>query len=197
MSSFSPTTRPRPIVLALLGAASCAACCALPLAAGIVGAGALGAAAFTLEWLGLGLLAAAVVIVIVGRLRRRQQCATACVVDGGCGCAPSISEQARDLGCTLSDSEMPARGESFRALFERGLVRREASADRAVWSFAWSDELERDVRELAAAEQGCCSFWIFDIRRDGEELRWEARVPPDRASAIDMLDSIARAAQHR
>lgn len=50
------------------------------------------------------------------------------------------------------------------------------------------------MRALAAAEQGCCSFWRFDLRRSGDELRWEAEVPPDRTEAIAMLDSIAASA---
>jgi hypothetical protein len=107
-----------------------------------------------------------------------------------------MAEQARDLGCTLPDAEMPGRGEAFRALFSRGLLRREVSAERAAWTFSWSADLERDARALAAAEQGCCSFWIFDIQRIGDELRWQAQVPPDRANAIQLLDAIARSVQH-
>jgi hypothetical protein len=186
----------RPRVLARFGAAACAACCALPLAAGIVGAGGLGAAAVALEWLGAGLLAAAVVA-FVARRRRRPGGAAACRVDGSCGCGPDLAPRAREVGCTLPDAELPGRGEAFRTLFGRGLLRREVGADRAVWTFAWSADLERDLRALAAAEQGCCAFWRFDIQRVGDELRWAARVPPDRASAIEMLDAIARGPQHR
>lgn len=189
----------RPPLLAVLGAGACAACCALPLAAGVFGAGAVGAAAFALEWLGAGLLVAAAVAFVVVRLRRRRPAceATACAVDGSCGCGPALAAQARDLGCTLPAAEMPGRGEAFRALFQRGLRRRVVGADRSVWTFTWSAELERDARALAAAEQRCCSFWRFEIRRVGDELRWEAQVPPERAPAIAMLDAIARSTQHR
>lgn len=89
---------------------------------------------------------------------------------------------------------MPDRGEEFRRLFARGLKHREVEGARAVWTFAWTPELERDARARAAAEQGCCSFWSFDLRRSGGDLRWEARVPPDRIEAIAMLDSIAASA---
>jgi mercuric ion transport protein len=184
----------RPGLLALLGAGACVACCALPVAAGIIGAGVLGTAAVALEWLGLGLLAAAAVVFAVARLRRRSS--PACAVDGGCGCGPGLAGRARDLGCTLPDAEVPGRGEAFAALFRRGLRDRTVGPHRAVWTFAWSAELERDARALAAAEQGCCSFWRFDIQRVGDELRWEAQVPADRAPAIAMLDAIAGSAQH-
>lgn len=191
------TTSPfRPRFLALLGVGACAACCALPLAAGIVGAGALGAAAVALEWLGAGLLVAAAVGFVVARRRRPPGEAAACAVDGSCGCGPDLAARARDLGCTLPDAEMPGRGEAFRDVFRRGLRRRDVGVDRAVWAFAWSADLERDLRALAAAEQGCCSFWRFDIERVDDELRWAAQVPPERASAIEMLDAIARSTQH-
>jgi hypothetical protein len=153
-------------------------------------------AASALEWLGAGLLAAAAVAFVAAWWRRRPACETSCPADTTCGCAPSMAAQARRLGCTLPDAEMLSRGEAFQAIFRRGLLRREVNVGRAVWSFAWSAELERDVRDLAAAEQGCCSFWRFEIRREGAELHWEASVPPERASALEMLDSFARSTQH-
>lgn len=197
MTRASSPFRPHPRILAFLGVGACAACCALPLAAGLIGAGALASAAFALESLGAALLVAAAVVAVVSWLRRRTTAPQpACAVDGGCGCGPSMAEQARAFGCTLPDAEMPGRGEAFRALFSRGLRRREVGVDRAVWTFAWSADLERDARALAAAEQGCCSFWTFEIQRIGDELRWQAQVPADRANAIQLLDAIARSVQH-
>jgi len=80
---------------------------------------------------------------------------------------------------------------STTKLFARGLLRRDVDGARAVWTFAWSPDLERDARALVAAEQGCCTFWHFNLRRNGDELRWEPTVPLDRVEAITMLDSIA------
>jgi len=105
-----------------------------------------------------------------------------------------MEERAVSVGCTLPREDMRERGEEFRRLFARGLKRREADGSRVVWTFAWTHELERDARALAKTEQGCCSFWSFDVRRSGDELHWEAKVPPDRIEAIAMLDSIAAAA---
>jgi hypothetical protein len=190
----------RPRTPLLLGAAACAACCALPVAAFAIGAGAATSAAVLLEPLAAGLVIVGVVMTIVAYRRRRRAAAAArcettgaCAVDRSCGCGPSLQDRAEAVGCTLSPEDLPRRGEELRALFARGLKRREASGTRAVWTFAWSPELERDARALAAAEQGCCSFWRFDLRRTGDELRWEAAVPPDRADAIALLDGIAAA----
>ena len=98
---------------------------------------------------------------------------------------------AREAGCTLDAAAMPRRERAFRALFSRGLLRRESAGDRATWTFRWSPELEDDARALAAAESGCCTFFEFDLRRDGPELRWTTRVPAGRERVLDMLDRIA------
>lgn len=185
----------------LLGAAACAACCALPIAAVVIGAGAATTAALVLEPLAAVLVVVGVVMAVVAYARRRRAAAAAscettgaCAVDQSCGCGPTMEDRAASVGCTLPRENMPARGEEFRSLFARGLKRREVDVGRVVWTFAWTPELERDARALAAAEQGCCSFWTFDLRRSGNDLRWEARVPHERIEAIAMLDSIAAAA---
>lgn len=193
----------RPGTPLLLGAAACAACCALPIAAVVIGAGAATTAAVFLEPLAAVLVATGVVMAIVAyaRRRRRRRVAAAsskamgaCAVDRSCGCGPTMEDRAIAVGCTLPTEDMAGRGDEFRRLFERGLVRRDVDGTRAVWTFAWSPELERDARALATAEQGCCAFWTFDLRRRGDELDWEASVPTDRVEAIAMLDSIAASA---
>ena len=45
--------------------------------------------------------------------------------------------------------------------------------------------------ELSESEVGCCGFFEFDLRRDGDELRWTATAPPDRRRAIALLDDLA------
>jgi len=97
------------------------------------------------------------------------------------------------IGCTLDRGDLLERTADFDRLFRRALVRREASGARAVWTFAWSPETEREVRELAASERGCCSFFQFEIVRDGDELRWTLSAPPSRADAVAMLDGLAAA----
>ncbi len=92
----------RPLAPILLGIGGCVACCAIPLTAIVLGAGAAGSLAFILEPLAGILIAAAVLLGGVIYLRRRRaraaaRCATtgACAADQRCGCGPSakISER--------------------------------------------------------------------------------------------------------
>lgn len=192
LSSWLPVVSP-----AVLGIGACAACCAVPLIAAVGGAGLASAVAAVAEPAAGVLLGTSLVVGGVMVVRQRRSAASceatgACSVDGGCGCGPALDEKtARAEGCTLDASAMPDRKRSFRDLFARGLLRRERDANRSTWTFAWSPELERDARALAAAESGCCSFFEFDLTRSGDELRWTTRVPPGREQALGMLDRIA------
>lgn len=84
-------------VPAALGAAACAACCAVPLVGLAMGAGtASTVAAFVEPAAGVALAVAAVLVgvVLVGQRRAAAKtCATggSCAVDGSCGCAPRES----------------------------------------------------------------------------------------------------------
>lgn len=170
------------------------------MAAVVIGVGAATTAALILEPVAAVLFVTGIVMAVVGFVRRRRvaaasrETAAQRAVDRSCGCGPTMEDRAVSVGCTLRREDMAERGEEFRRLFARGLKHREVRGARAVWTFAWTPELERDARALAAAEQGCCSFWSFDLRRTGNELRWEAEVPPDRIDAIAMLDGIAATA---
>lgn len=200
MPPATPSFWSRPRTPLLLGAAACAACCALPLAAVVIGAGAATTAAAFFEPAAAVLVAIGIAMAGVAYRRRRAaaaaapSCATtgACELDRSCGCGPLPVDRARAVGCTLPDAELPERGDELRRIFRRGLKHREVRGDRAIWTFAWSPDLERDAQALARAEQGCCSFWTFDLRREGDDLRWEAVAPPDRRDAILLLDEIAR-----
>lgn len=199
MTASKPPFWSRPIAPLLLGIGACAACCAAPIAAIVIGAGAAGTIAFVLEPLAGVLLALAAVMAGVVYVRRRRAHATAascetsgaCSIDQSCGCGPSPQDRARSIGCTLEESEMPRRLDSFRSLFQRGLKARRSSSGRAEWTFAWSPALEAEARELAAAEQGCCSFFQFDIERHGDELRWITTATGPKHDAVAMLDGIA------
>lgn len=199
MTASKPPFWSRPVAPLLLGIGACAACCAAPIAAIVIGAGAAGTIALVLEPLaGLLLVGTALAAGVVFIRRRRARAAAAscetsgvCSVDRSCGCGSSPADRARSIGCTLEESEMPQRLNSFRALFERGLKARTASSGRAEWTFAWSASLEAEARELAAAEQGCCNFFRFDIERRGDELRWITTAPAPKHDAVAMLDGVA------
>lgn len=202
-----PTSKPsfwsRPIAPVLLGIGACAACCAAPIGAIVLGAGVAGGLAAVFEPLAGVLLAAAVLLgaAVIWRRRRASAAAPAascgitgaCAIDRSCGCGPSPVARARDVGCTLDESEMPTRLDAFGDLFRRGLKRRTSSDGRVEWIFDWSPSLEVEARALASAEQGCCSFFTFDIRRHGNELHWIASAPPAKQDAIALIDGIAAA----
>jgi hypothetical protein len=106
-----------------------------------------------------------------------------------CGCRP-LPEEAAAAGCTLEPSAMPARAEAFERLFARALLRREASPGRLVWTLRGSDEILAEARALAAAESECCSFFTFELERQGEQLRWSVTVPPGREDTLALLDRL-------
>lgn len=83
----------RPRVPLLLGAAACAACCALPLAAVLIGAGTVATAVAILEPVAIALVALAIGLAHVAYTRRRRaaaRCAAAgaCATDRRC-CGPT------------------------------------------------------------------------------------------------------------
>jgi rhodanese-related sulfurtransferase len=104
---------------------------------------------------------------------------------------PGIDTTAEAVGCTLDQGGLLQRTAEFESLFRRALVRRDATSTKATWTFAWSREVEDEVRALAASESSCCSFFRFEIVRQGDELRWTVSAPASKANAIEMLDHLA------
>lgn len=197
MAAKSRSFWSRPVAPVVLGAAACAACCVVPIAGIVLGAGVASTLGLLFEPLAGVLLAVAVCLAGVLTVRhwraaRSQPCRSsgACSVDRSCGCEPTFDSKARDVGCSLAASELPGRGVALRKLFARARSR-EVQLDRAVWTFSWSPEIEKQVRDLSEAESKCCSFMTFDIERRGMELRWTATAPPERRAALEMFEQLA------
>lgn len=110
---------------------------------------------------------------------------------------PGVETTAEAVGCTLDLGGLLQRTTEFESVFRRALLRRDASAAKATWTFAWSREVEDEVRALAASESGCCSFFRFDIAREGDELHWTVTAPASKAEAIQMIDQLAADAQRQ
>lgn len=90
------------------------------------------------------------------------------------------------VACTLDRSAFEGRMNEFDALFCDALIDRERTADGILFRFANRDGVETRVRDLAARELECCSFFEFAISNHGEEVWWEASVG-DR-DALPVLD---------
>lgn len=64
----------------------------------------------------------------------------------------------------------------FGALFRDALVGRERTAAGIRFRFANRDGVEARVRDLAARELECCSFFAFAIAVSADEVWWDASV---------------------
>jgi hypothetical protein len=96
------------------------------------------------------------------------------------------------IACTLDRSAFRGRMNEFGALFRDALVARERTGDGLRFRFANRDDVEARVRDLAARELECCSFFEFAISVHGEEVWWEASVGDrDARPVLDELFALA------
>ena len=58
------------------------------------------------------------------------------------------------------------------------------TTDGARYSFDASDELEQQLRALAAAEKACCSFLDFELSRRGGTIELKVTSPADGLEAL-------------
>ena len=203
MSNTSPALTKKSLGLAGLAAfGACAACCAVPLfvAAG-VGGGALTAIAGYIRP-GMDLLLGGVAGVAVlgvmayrARARKAAACATTCEVAGGCGCSPSAKESllstpspapGEPVVCTADLRDKPTvqgQLDGYRAAFQH-LLRIEEFENGVRWVFANRPGLDTELRNLAEKEHQCCSFFKFDLRVEGDTIRWETRATKAAAAVL-------------
>lgn len=94
--------------------------------------------------------------------------------------------------CTLPTVEQPLRAAEFESLFAdavRGVERPEPTLLRLVLDGA--DEVEAAVRDLAARESACCSFFAFGLGRGADGLTLDIRVPAAQVAVLDGLAALA------
>lgn len=94
--------------------------------------------------------------------------------------------------CTLPTAERPLRLAEFDDLFAtsvRGVRRR---GDGVLMQLTGTEGLRERVRDLAARETACCSFFTFTIEGTDQDLTLGISVPPDRR---EILDALAERAQ--
>jgi hypothetical protein len=181
----------------LLGAVACAACCATPLVAIAIGAGAASTVAAIAEPIAGVLLATGALLGIVMYVRHRR---TRAVTGARCGCGPadkrvvfSSPEPVADapIACTadLRDRDQVQAGmDRYRAAF-RQLIATEPTSDGFRWRFRGAPGLEAELRSLAKAEHACCSFMRFEVTTDGTELVWETSAD---AGAREVIEEYMR-----
>lgn len=90
--------------------------------------------------------------------------------------------------CRLPPADRAQRTADFRALFSGGLLGREQSSGRVRWTLHARPGVEEESRRLAALEERCCDGIHFEIRREGDEVRWDISGPSAAAAAtLDVL----------
>lgn len=93
--------------------------------------------------------------------------------------------------CTLPTAEQPLRVAEFDALFARHLVRVERpDSTRAVLHL---DGGEAWVRDLAARETSCCSFFALTVTATDGAVRVDVDVPEPYVDVLDGLVGLAEA----
>ncbi|WP_433222030.1 hypothetical protein ACQP00_22355 [Dactylosporangium sp. CS-047395] len=90
--------------------------------------------------------------------------------------------------CTLPTAEQPLRLAEFDALFARALRSVEVfGATRARMVFAGPEDLEDTVRDLAAREAACCSFFAFTVTPGRGGVALDIEVPPRYGDVLEAL----------
>jgi hypothetical protein len=88
------------------------------------------------------------------------------------------------VACTLDTTAFEGRMNEFDALFRAALVAKGETADGIRFRFANRDGIESQIRDLAARELACCSFFRFTITAEGDEVWWDSTVDNPEAQPI-------------
>ncbi|MFB4289524.1 hypothetical protein ACBI99_17905 [Nonomuraea sp. ATR24] len=92
--------------------------------------------------------------------------------------------------CTLPSAEQPLRVAEFDALFAdavRGVARPERTRLRL--ELALSPDNAARAAELAARENGCCSFFTFGLSIAAGSLTLDVAVPAEHVEVLDALQA--------
>jgi hypothetical protein len=93
------------------------------------------------------------------------------------------------VACSLEAGDQQSRLAEWKQLLAQSTAREDTETG-ALYSFVATDELERRIRDLAAAEHACCSFLEFQVAREDDEVLMSVTAP---AEAQDALRFIFRA----
>jgi hypothetical protein len=90
------------------------------------------------------------------------------------------------IACTLDPAARRLRGTEWAGVLRRATARDEIACG-ARYVFPADDALERRVRDLAAAEGQCCSFYRFELERTAASLTMTVTAPPEAQGALRQL----------
>ncbi len=97
--------------------------------------------------------------------------------------------------CTLPTAERPIRLKEFDDLLATAARRAERrSPTSLIVHLAGPDRLEATVRDLAARESECCSFFAFEVHRTDDGVVLAITVPPQHSEILDALEAKAAVA---
>jgi hypothetical protein len=90
--------------------------------------------------------------------------------------------------CTLPTVERPLRAAEFEALFAEA-VRGAARPDRTRlrWNLVFDPATAARAAELAARENGCCSFFTFTLTVADGVMTLQVQVPDQDTAVLDAL----------
>ncbi len=90
--------------------------------------------------------------------------------------------------CTLPTEDRPLRRAEFDDLFTTAVTDiRWVDPTHARFGMSGGDGLADRVADLAQREQSCCSFFAFEIERDGDRVVLDVAVPPTYTGVLTAL----------
>ena len=178
----------RNLILGLAGA--CAACCAIPLAAPLIGALAAGGVIVNFGERGELIAAvgvAGVVALLIWRQWRSQRDAHESVGGGGCGCATpeNLTRDLAPIACTLTQVDFKERLQWIRNIASESL--RDARREPSALHLTYDVSAAAQVREMVRKEEACCAFLHFDLREDVRGVHLSITAPEDAREAANDL----------
>jgi hypothetical protein len=107
----------------------------------------------------------------------------------------SLGRQWVPSACTLPTAQQPLRVAEFDALFAQAVqgVQR-LDGQRLRLDLVFSPPVAAQVAELAARENGCCSFFTFTLTIADGGLALQVAVPAEQVEVLDALQARASAA---
>jgi len=99
---------------------------------------------------------------------------------------PLTTAGSAPIACTLAPEEMGTRLDDWQALLALATERRRLESGRAL-IFPQEATVVAELARLAAAEQGCCSFFDFRMHLTGSTVEFEVRAAPEAQELITGL----------